>query len=788
MATGDKTVEMNNEFGEQIELKGRQVECVNYSGASSLLIKGTAGSGKTLILAKIAKNLLIDYPPSDKKPQICIFVYTRSLHDAMIELLEANGISVAGSPGEEGEIGVYSIKKYISEICYSLECVPKGFQQILDKGRILVINEILDTYRKYPYHHHSYDLDAEFWVDELKWMFTNGIADEEDREKYLLMDRKGRCKKYKTRMSNSGRRAAFDLMITYNKYLFENKLYEWDRIHAVALKKLEKLLGPPTVVDADISIPSSNDIDDETKILIGKIQQICSKLDLGNTKKWATITDEEIALVNDLAIRLRHELGNSSYKDAYDFSMCSKNNPLLPPSINGLWSGEISIFRSKHDVQEIKKKIEFMQSALILIPGLTNIGEKEQDKKRKILSSNKLGDYLHRYILIDECQDISLADIRIFACLNIAPKMYIAMDRNQSLYGYQWSFKKDAGINTSVKKLDMTFRSTRQIDEFANDLKRIDDQALDEEDRYDNIMSDIEGTVPRVVSCRDRIDENDYILSIINAFSGKNMTTAIILPTNTMVKSYFSLISSQTKESVCIIGEPGATIMKPGVKISTIHKAKGLGFTNVIIPSFNKGTYPKSEESIINNIKKRKSADSLAVDSIEDALREEISDYRKLAYVAITRAKMNLIITYTNPSPFIAEFEREHYELLNSSNDYIEDSRIVKSPMESDDDARVKKALERSSIQQRYNPDNRVIPNDYHNLDVVAAIKQVGLGDRLVDNRDNHGKLFIIGGMEISSDIDELKKMGFKFKPTIPIKATNNRKAWLYEGRSGYVI
>lgn len=790
MAIDDKTVDMNNEFGERIELKGRQVECVNYSGASSLLIKGTAGSGKTLILAKIAKNLLADNPPIDGKPQVCIFVYTTSLHDAMIELLEANNINVSRFPGEVGEIGVFSIKKYIFDICNTTETVPRGFRALKDKDRLGLIAEVLESLRKYPYHHHSYDLDAEFWEDELKWMYSNGVADESDREKYLSMDRKGRCKKYKTRMTDSGRRAAFDFLIRYNDLLYKNNLYEWDRVHALLLKKLESRLIEFIPKTDSSSGPSIEGIDDDTRRMLDDVRRVYDKLDPENPKKWGKITDEEIVMINHLAVRMKHELNNSPCKATYDFSSYTKSYPLLPPSINNLWAGEIAVFTSKYNVQEIRDKIGSMQHVLMLFPGLVSNNQKNMQRKISALKSLGLEDYVHAHFLIDECQDVSLTDMRIFVCMNISPKMHIAMDRNQSLYGHQWSFRKDAGIATSVKKLDMTFRSTRQIDEFANDLKRIDDQSLDDEDRYDNLVSDIQGGLPRIVSCRDKADENDYILDIIDAFSGQNVTTAIIVPTRSMFDTYYDFIHRmRPKEPICKIGEPGATVMKPGIKISTIHKAKGLGFTNVIVPSFNRGAYPKSEESIINSIKKRRSTDALSVDNIQEALNEEISDYRKLAYVAVTRAKMNLIITYTNPSPFIAEFDKAHYELLNTSNKYVEDTRISNvTSVESEDDARLKKALDRSSIKQRYTPGGESKPADYRNMSVIEAIVRVGLGDRLVDNRDNRGKLYIIGGTEISSSIDELKKMGFKFKPTIPIRATDNKKAWVYEGRSGYVV
>lgn len=63
------------------------------------------------------------------------------------------------------------------------------------------------------------------------------------------------------------------------------------------------------------------------------------------------------------------------------------------------------------------------------------------------------------------------------------------------------------------------------------------------------------------------------------------------------------------------------------VTLMTIHSAKGLEFPTVFLPGFEEGVFP-GEQSI----------------QTEKALEEE----RRLAYVAITRAKKQLIITHTN--------------------------------------------------------------------------------------------------------------------------------------------
>ncbi len=74
------------------------------------------------------------------------------------------------------------------------------------------------------------------------------------------------------------------------------------------------------------------------------------------------------------------------------------------------------------------------------------------------------------------------------------------------------------------------------------------------------------------------------------------------------------------------------------VIISTIHKAKGLEFTNVIIPSCNDDNFPHKNSHTEQEKK-------------EDA---------RLLYVAMTRAKKRLIISTNKfrPSPFLKAIEK----------------------------------------------------------------------------------------------------------------------------------
>ncbi len=96
------------------------------------------------------------------------------------------------------------------------------------------------------------------------------------------------------------------------------------------------------------------------------------------------------------------------------------------------------------------------------------------------------------------------------------------------------------------------------------------------------------------------------------------------------------------------------------VSIMTIHGAKGLEFENIFLPGWEEGLFPSQQ-------------------TLDESGKEGLEEERRLAYVAITRAKRRLTISFSSsrmvfgniissiPSRFIDELPKEHIELVNKT-------------------------------------------------------------------------------------------------------------------------
>lgn len=210
--------ELYNAYHEKITLTNEQEACLNYAGNRTLMVKGLAGAGKSLVLQGLAKKLLTGYS-ADKKNKVAIFTFSNTLNSATKEFLQING-------EQEEYITVTTLSSYIAHV-YQAIGAPKlkiYNGQSYEKMRKEAVQTALYNHKKECGTHRFHNLDLQFWLDEFDWMKDMNVAPK-DMNYYLRLPRKGRGGK--VRMSAVDRVTAFQIYSRYDAVMKDKGLGDW---------------------------------------------------------------------------------------------------------------------------------------------------------------------------------------------------------------------------------------------------------------------------------------------------------------------------------------------------------------------------------------------------------------------------------------------------------------------------------------------------------------------------------------------------------------------------------
>ncbi|WP_167747119.1 ATP-dependent helicase [Cohnella luojiensis] len=249
-------------------------------------------------------------------------------------------------------------------------------------------------------------------------------------------------------------------------------------------------------------------------------------------------------------------------------------------------------------------------------------------------------------VLIDEAQDLQEIQLKLLRkCAN--KRMIIAADKGQKIYNTSFTWR-DIGINITggrTKVLHDSFRSTKQIIELAYSLQKHDPIYKDRDEEFVHpVVPQREGPVPRLIQCGGYDEEEEYVLRSVQELYRLNPNWKIGI----LCRKNASL--SKFQKRLPPLGVPAEYVKKmsgsafrPGVKLLSFHSAKGLEFDAVFLYRLREKVIP-------------------IYDQAEDLDEDTLSTERRLLYVAITRAKSVLVMTYYGRrSRFIDELDPALY-------------------------------------------------------------------------------------------------------------------------------
>lgn len=275
--------------------------------------------------------------------------------------------------------------------------------------------------------------------------------------------------------------------------------------------------------------------------------------------------------------------------------------------------------------------------------------ESEEGMQNAIQIINMQNKTVAKYqsVIVDEGQDMSKTAFKLIRAItgtSRANDIFIVGDAHQRLYGQPIVLSQcEIDIKGRSKRLRLNYRTTDETRKWATDIlagTTVDDLegGVDTLKDYRSLMH---GESPIIRGFDNFEAEIEYLYHVLKELRGnkeKPNITCIVLRTDSLIKRYKENLKGIEIEQIG--REQGENGERKSIKIATMHRVKGLQFDHIIIPGLTQEIMPL--ETIL-----RKSPDP--------ATREELeTKERSLLYVAATRAKKQVIVTYHGiPSSFL---------------------------------------------------------------------------------------------------------------------------------------
>jgi superfamily I DNA/RNA helicase len=255
-------------------------------------------------------------------------------------------------------------------------------------------------------------------------------------------------------------------------------------------------------------------------------------------------------------------------------------------------------------------------------------------------------------VVVDEAQDMGEQAFRLIrAIVPEAPAgdrnaIFIVGDAHQRIYGRNASMSA-CGINVRGRshRLRLNYRTTHEIRAWAvSILEGVSVDDLDDgTDTLRGYVSLIRGPAPELAPCRSETEELDGLIAWVRkrvAEGTQHSDIGVLCSTRAGVERVRVALNGSDVDTVQLQAGTADDRTLPGVRITTMHRAKGLEFVAVAIPFLSERAFPPA------------SALSAAVDA---AHRADILDqHRFLLHVAATRAKEALRISWAGqPTPLL---------------------------------------------------------------------------------------------------------------------------------------
>ncbi|MEV0538237.1 3'-5' exonuclease [Nocardia salmonicida] len=282
-------------------------------------------------------------------------------------------------------------------------------------------------------------------------------------------------------------------------------------------------------------------------------------------------------------------------------------DPLQPPQRKALWAIRTAYRRR---LAAANKRYDWPSVAPAVNQAL-----REDDRPRR-----------YRHIVVDEAQDLSPEAIRSLAAA-IPPEGSLTLfaDYAQQVSGQRTSWKTCGLTVQKIERFVDNYRNSPEIARLAiamADMPHFRDSTDLVEPKAPQRAA---GTKPTLVQCRSEEDEISTIVAAALAASGGSARVGVLARTRAEArKAIRGIPGARTFH-----GDMNQWSMAAGVWAGTYHSAKGLEFDTVLLPFCGSTRMP--DPGVV---------DAFGAD-------EARSRESRLLYVGVTRARSEVVITYT---------------------------------------------------------------------------------------------------------------------------------------------
>lgn len=258
-----------------------------------------------------------------------------------------------------------------------------------------------------------------------------------------------------------------------------------------------------------------------------------------------------------------------------------------------------------------------------------------------------------RVVIVDEAQDMSEAAFTLLRAIAGEPApndLFIVGDPHQRIYGKVATLSR-CGINIQgrSRKLRLNYRTTDEIRRWATRV--LQGMSIDDLDGGSDSLKDyrslMHGDEPVIQGFTRFDDELSYLKQLLSSIHSTEQTlsgTCLVFRTTPLMEQYETALKNMEFPVKRIRRNQPDNPLEDGIRISTMHRVKGLQFNYVILPALNADTIPLKA--------------GLEHCADEASQNRFVDGERCLLHVAATRAKKQVLITYYgNPSPLLPVVE-----------------------------------------------------------------------------------------------------------------------------------